>query len=80
MPTLKEIRVNYGRKHDELSKRYYQKHELTEESFNLQHGKIWVDMEAELKTASDYTEPELPRNLYAEIDDLKARFDKMTVP
>ncbi len=75
---LFEIKANYKAQHDEFSKLYYSKSSgLTKEEFDIQHAKIWTDMESELKTASDYIEPIPPRNLLTEIDDLKARLEKL---
>ena len=75
-----EIRVNYTKQHDILSKAYYGGTSgLTKEQFDTQHGKVWSDMDVELKIASDYVEPVPPRNLEAEIDALKARISVLEV-
>ena len=69
-----EIIAKYTKQHNELSETYYAGTSgLTKEEFALQHSKIWSDMDDEIKTANDYVEPILPRDLAAEIDDLKAR-------
>ena len=75
---IKEIRDKYKKLHDKLSTTYYSgKSRLTKEKFDLQHGKIWSDMDAEIKTASDYIPPKLERNLEKEIDELKVIVDKL---
>lgn len=57
MPTEAEIIANYKAQHDTLSESYYGGISgLTEDEFNLQHGKIWNDMEAEL-IAKGYIQP-----------------------
>lgn len=71
--TEAEIKDKYKALHDKLSEDYYQKHELSKEDFDTQHGKIWSDMEAELIAGSFIRPPVPPRDLAAEIDDLKAR-------
>ena len=68
-----EIRAKYKKQHDELSEAFYAGTSgLTKEQFDTQHGKVFSNMDAELKMASDYVEPVPPRNLEAEIDALKA--------
>ena len=73
-----EIRVKHKKLHDELSEAYYGGTSgLTKEEFDLQHGKVWSDMDIEIKTATDYAEPVSPRNLEAEIDALKVRISAL---
>lgn len=52
------------------------------DDFNLAHGQLWQNHEAEL-IASGFMEPalppELPRDLAAEIDELKQEIDKLKV-
>jgi len=48
MPTENEIRTHYKTKHDTLSFRYYTIREIKKDEFDLQHGKLWSDMKAEL--------------------------------
>lgn len=57
MATKAEIMAKYKEMHDDLTQRFYQKHELEKEEFDAQHARIWMDMEAELKLADDYVEP-----------------------
>ena len=74
----KEIKEKYKKLHDELSTGYYTGTSgLTKEQFDLQHGKVWADMEAELIAGGFILPPILPRDLEAEIDDLKARIEKL---
>ena len=71
----KDIIGKYKKLHDELTERYYKNHELTKEEFDLQHGQIWQDMEEEMANEG-YVSPK-PRDLVTEIDDLKARLEKL---
>ena len=56
------------------------KEDQTIQDFNQRHGEIWRNHEAEL-IAEGFMEvpipPEPTRNLIAEIDDLKARIEKL---
>ena len=70
----KEIKATYKALHDELSEAYYDgTSSLTKEEFDLQHGKIWADMEAELIAVGYLKPPEPVSDLVAEINELKAR-------
>ena len=71
MPTEAEIKVPYITAHKELEKQYYKYGLISLAEFNQLHGQNWNDMEAELKTASDYVESEPPRNPLKEIDELR---------
>ena len=73
-----EIRAKYKKLHDELSEAFYAGTSgLTKEQFDTQHGKVFSNMDAELKMASDYVEPVPPRDLAAEIDALKAKISAL---
>ena len=73
-----EIKAKYKKLHDDLSASYYGGTSgLTKEQFDTQHGKVWSDMDIEIKTATDYAEPVSPRNLEAEIDALKAKISAL---
>lgn len=73
MSTEKEIKANYRKLHDDLSEIYYGGTSgLTKEEFDYQHGQIWSNMEAELIAKGFLTIPEPPRDLVAEIDEIKA--------
>lgn len=78
--TEKEIRDNAKQAHDTLSESYYSgKSNLTKEQFDLQHGQVWSDMEAELIAGGYLTIPLPSRDLAKEIDDLKARMGKLEI-
>ena len=78
MPTEKEIKDNYKAQHDILTKNFYAGISgLTKEQFDLQHGKVWADMEAELIAGGFITLPPLPRDLEAELDALKTKVEKL---
>ena len=66
MPTEKEIRDNYKEQHDTLTADYYGGTSgLTKEQFDIQHGQIWSNMEAELIAEGYIIPPEPPRDLAA---------------
>ncbi len=75
--TEKEIISKYKALHDTLSESYYNFHNLSQEAFDTQHGKIWNDMKVELIAEGYLTPPEPPRNLEAEVDELKAKVSKL---
>lgn len=55
--TEAEIKAKYKALHDTLAESYYGGTSgLTKEEFDIQHGKIWNDMEAEL-IAEGYRQP-----------------------
>lgn len=87
MLTKNEIRTKYKTQHDPQSKLFYDKKHstggATEEetsAFLAWHNQLRKDEEAEIKTASDYVEPVPPRDLAKEIDDLRAKIDKLKSP
>ena len=59
MKTGKEIREKYKKIHDDLTRRYYEKHSLSKEDFTQQHDQNWKDCDAELKEKGFLVE-ELP--------------------
>ena len=74
----KSIKTTYKRLHDDLSIIYYDGNMgITKEDFDLHHGQIWDNMEAELVDKGYLVLPEPPRNLISELDDLKARLAKL---
>ncbi len=78
--TEKAIKATYKRLHDDLSSIYYDgTMGVTKEDFDLHHGQVWANMEAELVDKGYLILPEPPRNLIAELDDLKARLVKLEV-
>ena len=74
---MNEIRARYKELHDNLGESYYKRHELSKEDFDLQHGKIWNDMEAELISEGYLTPPEPARDLEKEIDELKEKIKEL---
>lgn len=79
MPTEAEIKAKYKELHDSLSEDYYENHLMSKEEFDIQHGKIWNDMELELIAKGYLTLPEPPRDLAKEMDKLKVRLKKLEV-
>ena len=81
MLTEKEIKNIHKQLHDDLSEIYYgqePKGQLSKEEFESLHGQIWDTMRDDLITEGHLTIPEPPRDLLAEIDELKASLDKIT--
>ena len=63
--------------HDNLSEDYYKKGLMSKEDFDYYHGEIWDGLET-AKIAGGYlTVPEPPRDLEAEIDELRAEISEM---
>ena len=79
MPTEVEIKAKYKELHDLLSESYYNSHNISKEEFDIQHGKIWDDMKAELIAGSFIKPPETVRDLLAEMDELKAKLKQKGV-
>ena len=76
MPTEKEIKDIHKQLHDDLADIYYgqePKGQLTKEEFDALHGQIWNTMRDDLIAEGHLTIPEPPRDLVAEIDELKAK-------
>lgn len=78
----KEIRDKAKLAHDNLTKNFYQKKrsedgitQAEQSEFDIQHAKIWADMEAEIKLTDDYISPIPPRDLAMEIASLKTRIE-----
>ena len=63
----KEIKTQYKELHDLLSESYYNFHNISKEEFDLQHGQIWDDMEAELIAEGYIKIPEPVMDYKAEI-------------
>ncbi len=52
---VKEKVLDYLRRHDELSRSYYSgKSGLSKEEFDRQHGAIWTEYDAFIKTVPEY--------------------------
>jgi len=78
--TEKEIKIKYKKLHDDLSNIYYNQEpegQLSKEDFDSSHGAIWASMEDELISEGYRTIPEPPRDLIAEIDELKAKVEML---
>lgn len=73
--TEAEIKANYKELHDLLSESYYNFYNISKEEFDSQHGAIWDNMEAELLAGRFIKLPEPPRDLLAEIDNIKTRLE-----
>ena len=72
-----EIRTSHKNLHDSISEDYYKNKLMSKEDFDYLHGQNWTDMETELITEGYVKIPEPPRDLEKEIDELKARIDKL---
>ena len=66
-----EIKTSHKNLHDSISEDYYQNKLMSKEDFDHYHGQNWDDMEVELIAEGYLTLPEPPRDLGAEIDDLR---------
>jgi len=88
--TKEEIDAKYTGQANELEAEYFDiidsglpsqqrqlKVDKSIEEFNLRHGEIWHNHEAELIAEGYLKPPEPMRDLEAEIDDLKARIQKL---
>ena len=77
----KEIRDKAKLVHDTRSATFYalspKGRKKAKAKFDLDHGKIWSDMEAELLAAGYLTIPKPPRDLEAEIDELRTEIEKL---
>ncbi len=74
MATMAEIRANHQGEHAALSVAFYEKKRSEEgvtpqeqADFDAAHAAIWLDLEAQLPTASDYIAPVLPRDIKGEL-------------
>ncbi|GAG25945.1 unnamed protein product [marine sediment metagenome] len=57
--TETEIKATYLELHNQLEQAYYQRHELTKDEFDTQHGQVWADMDAALIAAGYRQPPEI---------------------
>ncbi len=83
MPTINQVTAKYAKVHDEMAAEFYLWKRLglvdveLQAAFTESHEENELAKQAELKTASDYVEPEPPRDLEAEIDELRAEIQKL---
>ena len=76
--TKKELTDQARTDHDTLSGAYYGGDSgLSKIDFDLQHGQIWIDLEAALIAGGFKETPIPPRDLEAEIDVLKVKIAKL---
>ena len=81
MQTEQEIKDKAKLDHDNLSAAFYaltpDNRKKARAKFDRSHGKIWSDMEGDLIAGGYLTVPEPPRDLEAEIDELRAEIEKI---
>jgi polyhydroxyalkanoate synthesis regulator phasin len=83
VPTIVETKTKYQKLHDKLTKAFYKKKRSTgvtaeeQKEFDTKHAQIWQDMDEVIKTASNYVEPVPPRDLEAEVDELKRKVQEL---
>jgi len=81
--TKDEIIAKYKQQHYDLKMPFYGKKRTVgvtpeeQATFDLEHGQIWNNMEAELIAGGYIIIPEPPRDLEAEIDELKVKVKKL---
>ncbi|KKL75677.1 hypothetical protein LCGC14_2052500 [marine sediment metagenome] len=80
MPTEQELKDNAQAAHDNLSEDYYKNGLMSKEDFDYYHGEIWDGLETAKITAGYLTVPKLPRDLEAEIDELRAEIGELRKP
>ncbi len=84
--TVKEITTKHVKVHDRMAAEFYAWKRLglvdaeLQAAFTESHEENELAKEAELKTASDYVEPEPSRDLEAEIDELRAEIGELRKP
>ena len=66
-----DIKTNHKNLHDSISEDYYKNKLMSKEDFDYYHGQNWADMEDELIAGGYKKLPEPPRDLGAEIDELR---------
>ncbi len=77
MPTEKKLTEDAQKAHGNLSEDYYKKGLMSKEDFDYYHGEIWDGLERDKIAAGYLTVPEPPRDLEAEIDELRAEIEKL---
>ena len=73
----KKLTEDAGKAHDGLSEDYYKNGLMSKEEFDYYHGAIWDGLERDKIAAGYLIVPELPRDLEAEIDELRAEITGM---
>ncbi len=80
MPSEKKLTEDVQKAHGNLGEDYYKKGLMSKEDFDYYHGEIWDGLEA-AKIAGGYlTIPEPPRDLEAEIDELRTEIVELRNP
>ena len=72
-----EIKTSHKNLHDSISEDYYKNKLMSKEEFDYYHGQNWEGMKTELITEGYIKIPKPPRDLEAEIDELKAEIAKL---
>ncbi len=80
MPSEKKLMKDAQIAHDNLSEDYYTSGLMSKEDFDYYHGEIWNDLETDLIASGYLTVPEPPRDLEAEIDELRAEIGELRNP
>ena len=77
MTTENKLTEDAQKAHDNLSEDYYKKGLMSKEDFDYYHGEIWDGLEGDKIAAGYLTVPEPPRDLEAEIDELRAEIEEL---
>jgi len=77
METREEIIKRYEDIHEDLGRQYYIEGALSKGEFDRLHGQNWQALEDNLIKAGFIKPPEVPRDLAAEIDEIKERLDQL---
>ena len=75
--TEKKLTEDALKAHDSLSEDYYKKGLMSKDDFDYYHGEIWDNLEGDRIAGGYRTVPEPPRDLEAEIDELRAEITEM---
>ncbi len=75
--TEKKLIADAKKVHDNLSEDYYKNGLISKEDFDYYHGEVWDGLESDLIAGGYVTVPEPPRDLEAEIDELRAEIEKL---
>jgi len=80
MRTEKEITDKAKLDHNNLSEDYYKNGLMSKQDFDYYHGERWNKLETDLIAGGYLTVPELPRDLEAEMDELRAEIEGLRKP